>query len=273
MIDFLNQYAAILLDLDGTLYRDETALPGAADLVAGLVRSGKPYAAVTNSSASPKQIAARMVRMGMPFTAGHVYSCAAAAADWVLEQFGGGSRQPRVMNLASTGIAELLEGRVEWVEDEAGECDAVLAAAPSNAHAAEARRWAALQHLRRGARLAGLCADRVYPSQRGIEFGAGSLTALLAYAADVTPVYCGKPERFFFEHVCGHMNVLPTRCLMMGDNLESDIAGACGVGMESVLVLGGVGTVAAAMARPVQLRPTYIAESLAALLVGDVRRL
>ena len=46
--------------------------------------------------------------------------------------------------------------------------------------------------------LVGICADRVYPSPRGIEFGSGALTMMLAYAADVTPVFTGKPERVFF---------------------------------------------------------------------------
>ena len=53
--------------------------------------------------------------------------------------------------------------------------------------------------LRRGAALIAICADRVYPSPRGLEFGVGAMAAMLAYAADVTPTYCGKPEPLFFR--------------------------------------------------------------------------
>jgi len=44
------------------------------DLVARLVQSGKPYAAVTNSSSSPKQIADRMLKQGVKLFTGMVFS-------------------------------------------------------------------------------------------------------------------------------------------------------------------------------------------------------
>ena len=56
--------------------------------------------------------------------------------------------------------------------------------------------------LRNGAAHVAICADRVYPSPRGLEFGVGALAAMLAYASGATPVYCGKPEKLFFQELC-----------------------------------------------------------------------
>ncbi len=157
-----------------------------------------------------------------------------------MERFAPLDRVPRIYNLATDGLHELLDGKVQWVEKPDEPCDAVCAASPAHSYASQPRQWIALQQLRRGAKLIGLCADRLYPSPRGVEFGAGAMTAMLAYAANVTPTFCGKPEGVFFHELCHRLNVTPGKCLLIGDNLESDIAGAKNVGMPAILVLCGV---------------------------------
>src|SRR6478609_1247406 len=85
----LSRYRAILLDLDGTIYHEEEALPGAVDLIRRLQREGKPYACLTNSTSSPARLAARLKRMGVDVDPHHIYTAAAAAADYVLQRFTG----------------------------------------------------------------------------------------------------------------------------------------------------------------------------------------
>jgi 4-nitrophenyl phosphatase len=109
-------------------------------------------------------------------------------------------------------------------------------------HSPPERIQAGLRFLLKGAKLVGLCADRSYPTPRGTEIGAGAVTSMLAYGARVTPVYCGKPEAWFFLDLCKRMHVEPWRCVLIGDNLEADIAGARRVGMKSILTLTGIST-------------------------------
>ena len=87
LIDF-NAFDAVLLDLDGTVYHEEHALPGAVRLVNRLRPEGRKFACLTNSTGSPDRIAARLGRMGIPIDSGHVYTAAAATADYVLQTFG-----------------------------------------------------------------------------------------------------------------------------------------------------------------------------------------
>jgi 4-nitrophenyl phosphatase len=263
----LGRYDAVLIDLDGTFYREDEGgvrvLPGAPELVRRLERDGRKYACLTNSGSSPRQLSRKLAEMGARVDEGHVWSCAAAAAEYVRHRWGKGAR---VFNLATDGIDELLAGRVRWVEAAEEACDVVLAAAPVNRWATAQRQWTALQLLRRGgAALVGLCADRVYPSHRGAEFGAGSMTMMLAYAADVAPVFCGKPEEVFFRELCDRLGVAPDRCLLLGDNLESDVGGARRVGMASALVLTGVASRADAEKAPADRRPDYVLGSLTEL--------
>jgi HAD superfamily hydrolase (TIGR01450 family) len=240
-------FDAVLLDLDGTVYHEEHALPGAIELLQRLVREGRRFACLTNSTSSPSRIAARLARMGVRLPQEIIYTAAAAAASYVVNQADQPQRnRPRVYNLATEGIHELLDGRVQWVAAPGDACDIVLAGNATSVYATEERQRAALEILRRkiaggtAPQLVGICADRVYPSPRGIEFGCGALTHMLAYAADVTPVFTGKPEAIFFQELCQRLKVRPDRCLLIGDNLESDIAGGKRVGMRTILTLTGV---------------------------------
>jgi len=285
----LLQYQAVLLDLDGTIYHEDHALPGAVELIRRLQQRGQPYACLTNSTTSPQQLVSRLKRMGVDVDPAHIYTAAAAACDYVLQRFGdpataayigadhsSSSRpdsagpsdhhpKPRVFNISTSGVDEMLDGKVTWVKDDHSPCDAVICGVPVNVHATEERLRAALVQLRRGAELVGICADRVYPSPRGLEFGVGAFAAMFAYAANVKPVFCGKPEPLFFTELCRRLGVRPERCVLVGDNLESDIAGARGVGMRTILTLTGVASRSDAENAPPHLRPDAIVESLVSL--------
>ena len=237
MLDF-TPYTAVLLDLDGTLCEANEILPGAAEVVERLRREGRTFAVLSNSTDSPNQVSRRLARMGIQMEPAKIFTAAAAAADFVLHRQ---PSRPRVFNLATEGIQELLDGKVDWVKRGDEACDAVVAGAPANVYAADDRQRIALQLLRNGgAALVGTCADRVYPSPRGLEFGSGAFTNFLAYAANLQPTFCGKPERIFFEELCNHLHVQPSGCILIGDNLEADIMGARAMGMVTVLTLSGI---------------------------------
>ncbi|MCC6424926.1 MAG: HAD-IIA family hydrolase [Phycisphaerales bacterium] len=233
----LSEYQAILLDLDGTLYHHEHPLPGAVNLLLRLQAEGKLFACLSNSTSSPVRIAERLMRMGVSVEADHIYSAAAATADYVVQTF---APRPRIFNLSTESIREMLEGQVDWVQQDGEPCHAVIVGTPTNVYATEERQRIALGLLRKGAQLVGICADRVYPSTRGLEFGVGALSAMLAYAAGRQPVFCGKPQPVFFNKLCTRLSVDPKRCLLIGDNLEADIVGAKNVGMKTLLTLTGV---------------------------------
>ena len=240
----LDDYEAVLLDLDGTVYHEEHALPGAMELIRRLQERQRTYACLTNSTSSPQRISQRLGRMGVQIDPAHIYTAAAATADYVTEHYAelkshGG---PCIFNLSTEGIQEMLDGKVRWVESAEGPCDAVICGVPLNPFATPERQRTAMLLLRRGAALLGICADRVYPSPRGLEFGVGAMAAMLAYAAQVRPVFCGKPEKLFFDELCRRLDANPRQCVLVGDNIESDIAGAKAVGMRTILTLTGVTT-------------------------------
>jgi HAD superfamily hydrolase (TIGR01450 family) len=259
-------FDAVLLDLDGTIYHEEHALPGAVELIRRFQAEGRKYACLTNSTSSPERLSARLARLGVKVDPAHIYTAAAAACDYVMERFAPQSAPPRVFNLSTEGVHEMLDGKVEWVNDETAGCDAVVCGAAVNVFATEERQRTAMLLVRKGAVLVAICADRVYPSPRGLEFGVGAMAAMMAYATHATPVFTGKPERFFFEELCRRLGVAPSRCVLVGDNLESDIAGAKGVGMRAALVLTGVATRDDVSRLPAAMRPDWVVPGLPELM-------
>ena len=258
-------YDAVLLDLDCTLYHEEHVLPGAADLVRRIQREGRKYACLTNSTTSPQRLRDRLSRMGIDMPADNIYTAAAAAADYVIEHCRAPGRPPNVFNLATEGLEEMLDGRVTWVNSPDQPCDAVISGAPANVFATPDRQRLALYLLRSGAKLIGVCADRVYPSPRGLELGSGALTHMVAYAANVAATFTGKPERIFFEELCRRLGARPQHCILVGDNLESDIAGAKQFGMATILTLTGVTRAEDVPNIPPQLKPDRVVEDLTRL--------
>lgn len=252
-------YQAILLDLDGTLYHEEHALPGAAALVGRLQSENRLFACLSNSTSSPVRITERLLRMGMAVDPDHIYTAAAATADYITQTF---TPRPRVFNLATESMREMLHDLVDWVQTDGEPCHAVIAGAPTNVYATDERQRIALGLLRKGAQLVGICADRVYPSPRGLEFGVGAMSAMLAYAANCQAFFCGKPQPVFFNKLCQRLNVDPGRCLLIGDNLEADILGAKNVGMKTLLTLTGVTRRRDLPAVAADLQPDVVVEDL-----------
>lgn len=239
-----HDFHAIFFDLDGTLYHDTYALPGAVEALAHLRSSGQRYAAITNTSArTEKQLSAMLSAMGIRVPADHIYTSGRAAVTWVLERW----PRPRVCNFGGMAMRGLLGDRAVMVRSVNEPCDVVLVGTHTRV---ENRPFdmdlalLGLEHLRRGAHLVAGCADRVFPIHGGsVEFGSGALAAMFIYGANLPPErihYAGKPEPDFFLQLCRRLAVDPHRCLLVGDNLESDIHGGLSVGMTTALLLSGV---------------------------------
>jgi NagD protein len=256
-------YDAVLLDLDGTIYHEDHPLPGALDLIRRLQREGRNYACLSNSTSSPQRVSARLQRMGVDVEPRRIYTAGQAAVDYALEKY---APRARIFNLATEGVRLMLQDRAVDVEIADRACDAIIIGAPANVFAGPDRQRTALVLARNGAELVGVCADRIYPSLRGLEFGSGALSLMLGYAANRPVTYVGKPQAIFFQRLCQQINTEPSGCVLIGDNIESDVLGARNVGMKTVLTLTGVTHRGELDRLPAENWPDSVIESLTDLL-------
>ncbi|MDE3024096.1 MAG: TIGR01458 family HAD-type hydrolase [Acidobacteriota bacterium] len=225
--------AAILLDVDGVLHVSGNPIPGAADAVHRLRGDGHRLRFVTNTTTrSRAKLAEELRAAGIEVEDAEVQTTAVAAVSAL--------RGRRVLALVMQGIVADLEG-LELVGEGA---DAVLVGGAdetpeTNLVFSYMNLARAFAELEMGARLYCLHRNRWWQTARGPLLDAGAFVAGLEYASDVEAVVIGKPSPAYFAAALEALDADPDRAWMVGDDLESDIAGANAVGMKTVLVRTG----------------------------------
>jgi HAD superfamily hydrolase (TIGR01458 family) len=225
--------AAILLDVDGVLHVSGEPIPGAVDAVRRLRSSGHRIRFVTNSTIMARGQLAEMLR-GMGFT----------LEDEELQTTGGVAarvlKDKRVLALTMPGILDDLDG-LQLIGMNA---DAVLIGGCDEGE--EPGRVFSYLNLNRafleleaGAELYCLHKNRWWQTSRGPLLDAGAFVAGLEYAAETEAIVLGKPSTAYFEAALHALDADANLTWVVGDDIESDIAGAQAHGMKTVLVRTG----------------------------------
>ncbi len=253
------RYDAVLVDLDGVMYRGGEAVPGSAAVVDKVRSLGTPLLFLTNnSSRTPEAVAAKLDEMGVPASPTEILTSAVATA--VMLENEGVSGQTAFV-VGEEGIKKALAGvGVSLREGEPQSVDLVVMGIDRSADYAKLRTAALL--VERGARLIATNGDGSYPAPDGLWPGAGALLAAIVATTGASPVIVGKPSRPLFA-AAQKMTGARTP-LVVGDRLDTDIAGAAAMGWDSLLVWTGA-------AQPMELvrtgqLPTYIGSDISVLL-------
>ncbi len=72
--------------------------------------------------------------------------------------------------------------------------------------------------------------------------GCGSLISPIEMATQIKADVAGKPNSFIIQHIIKEQNLNKSECLMIGDNIETDITFGNNAGIDSLCVLTGVST-------------------------------
>jgi HAD superfamily hydrolase (TIGR01450 family) len=254
-----DRYDAFLFDLDGVLFREAEPIPGAAEVLAELRAAGRGLAFVTNnSSRPPAEVGAHLRALGIAADPTEVVTSAQATGELLAEQ---GVGTAYVLGEAGLRVA-LAEAGVGIVDGEPERVDAVVVGL-DRAVTYERLRIAG-ELVQRGARLVASNADASFPAPGGVTWpGAGAIVAAIETATGVRAEVVGKPHAPLFRMALGRAGGV--RPLVVGDRLDTDVAGAAALGWDAALVLTGVTTAEeAARADP---PATYVLEDLRGLLL------
>ncbi|MGQ4599493.1 HAD-IIA family hydrolase [Nocardia sp. R6R-6] len=256
-----DRYRALLLDLDGTLYRGHEVIAGAPEALTATGEAAQRLVYVTNNaSRGPAVVAAHLAELGFPASIDDVVTSAQAAARLLAERLELGAQ---VLVVGSDDLAAEV--------DAVGLCsirrfDGAAPAAVVQGHSPHTA-WPDLAEaayaLRADALWVAANTDKTLPNERGLAPGNGAMVAALRAASDREPVVAGKPYPPLLEDALVRAN--SRSALVVGDRLDTDIEGANRVGLDALLVLTGVSTLDELREAPDERIPTYICDSLDAL--------
>jgi HAD superfamily hydrolase (TIGR01450 family) len=247
----------LLLDLDGTVFRGQEPTTGAVDTLAAV--TSRTLYVTNNASRSSDEVAQHLRAMGFAASADDVVTSAQSAAHLLADRLPAGapvlivgteSLAAEIENVGLKPVRQWSDDPVAVVQGHSPET-----AWPDLAEAALAIRgnafWVAAN------------VDRTLPSERGLLPGNGSMVAALQAATDREPTVAGKPQPRLLTDALSRGDF--RNPLVVGDRLDTDIAGANAAGVPSLLVLSGVSTASEAVRAVVGERPNYIAADLRSL--------
>jgi HAD superfamily hydrolase (TIGR01450 family) len=272
----------LLVDLDGVVYRGADPVPGVAAVLAARAKAGDDVVYVTSNSMHYRaDYVNRLSAMGAPIAPDRVVSSARATALYLQEHepgirrvlvvgAGGLEREMRDVGLdvVTSGHAATRASQ-EGIDgyEAAGRPDAVVVGL--DPQLTYMRIAVAADAIRAGARFVATNRDPVYPTERGLRPGSGSVVAAIEAACGVTPISIGKPEPLLLEEAARVVGREAKDAVMIGDSLATDVAAARAVGARSVFMLTGVAGREQLDALPADQRPTAVAanaQELAAVL-------
>jgi HAD superfamily hydrolase (TIGR01458 family) len=227
---------ALLFDMDGVLYNSEEPIPGASESLAWARSREIPHLFVTNTTSRGRDaLAAKLARFGIPADAAQIMTPCEAAADWLRSQ-----RAARVALFLRPAARPAFAGLDLLPEDAESGADYVVIGDLANAwDFATLNRAFRLLHSNPEARMIALGMTRFWKAADGISLDVAPFAAALEHATGRKALVLGKPAREFFEAAADRLRIPHREILMVGDDIETDIAGAQLAGMRAALVRTG----------------------------------
>jgi len=246
--------SGLLLDLDGTVWDEDALIPGADRAVEAFRRAGVPLRFVTNiTRVSRTTLAGWLTEFGVPATGDDIFTPPLAAAAWL-----------RRRGIGRVFVCLPEHTHVEFNEFTVSDVhpDAVVIGDLGAAWTYEILNEA-FNFILNGAEFLALHRNRYWKTGGGLAVDAGAFVAALEYASGRTATLVGKPSQALFDAAAASMGLLPADVAMVGDTLESDIAGAKEAGCRAILVRTGKFDVDELAGSGV--RPDLVVDSLADL--------
>lgn len=249
-----------LVDLDGVAYRGHLPIDHAAESLGAARAGGMRLVFVTNNaSREPEDVADQLTGLDIPASPAEVMTAAQACAALLRTRLEPGAR---VLVVGGRGLVTAVEAQGFTVVRSADDRpDAVAQGyAPEvgwsqlaeAAYAVEAGAWHVASNL-----------DLSLPTARGFAPGNGALVGAVVAATGVTPDSAGKPSPTMYRLAVERVGA--ERPLVIGDRLDTDLAGARSGGYPGLHVLTGVSSARDAVLAEPGLRPDFVGADLRSL--------
>lgn len=255
----------LILDMDGVLWRGETPLPGLVSFFETLDELQIKFVLATNNATRvATQYAEKLQRFGISVSPEAILTSAEATAAYLQDRVRHGASAYVVGEEGLRGAMEAKGFRLLAADAAGGSIDAGARAdivvVGFTRHACYSQLARAVYLVNNGALFVGTNPDVTFPHEVGPLPGAGAYLAFIQAATNRQPIVVGKPGGAIFEEALRRLDARKSETAMVGDRLETDIAGAQAAGLKSILLLSGV-TNRQALTRT-ETRPDFVFENL-----------
>ncbi|KAK2581654.1 hypothetical protein KPH14_002153 [Odynerus spinipes] len=254
----LNSIDTVLSDCDGVLWKETEVIPGSPETVDKLKELGKKFFYVTNNNTKTRsEFVEKCKEFGYKATIDEMVCTSYLAAMYLKEKkfdktvyvVGGDAiaKELDEVNIKHCGVGpDFMDGSdldliKQFKPDE--EVGAVIVG--FDKYFGYPKLLKATTYLaNRNIHFIGTNGDIDKPSPNSNKFpGTGCFVKAIEAASHRSAVMVGKPETFLSEHIIKKYNLNPSRTLMIGDNLNTDILLGKRCGFKTLLVLSGVTTI------------------------------
>jgi len=246
-----------LMDMDGVLVREETAIPGAPEFIARLRETETPFLLLTNNSIwTRRDLAARLRAGGLDVPEESIWTSALATAKFLEDQRPGGT----AFVIGESGLTTALHSAGYTINERD----------PDYVVLGETRTYSferisqAIRLIGRGAKFIATNPDPTGPAPDGPLPATGSVAALISRATGRDPYFVGKPNPLMMRTALNDLDAHSEETAMIGDRMDTDIVSGLEAGLHTILVLTGVTTPAEIENFPY--RPSRIVDSVAELV-------
>lgn len=230
----LSDMQAFILDMDGVLWRGDTPLPGIQSFFAWAEKRQIPYMLATNNATKTQaQYVEKFAKFGIAISPDRVITSSIATAEYMQSQYPAGTR---IHVLGQDGIRQALTKAGFEIHN----TDVEVVVAGLDFELTYDKLRMASMLIRAGARFIGTNGDLTFPFENGEAPGNGAVLAAITAATGQHPTTVGKPEPIIFELALKKLGTDREQTAMIGDRLETDIIGAHGIGLKTILVLTGI---------------------------------
>ncbi len=233
----LAAYDHVILDLDGCVWVGGLATARAPQALAALREVGISLAFVTNDGRhSPEEYVRKLWALGCRAATDEIVSVGTAIEFALAQAAPGGAfviGAPAVFRHVADGGFRILNQTTT-----AEQADVVVVVGHDEFNYDELR--TALRAVLSGAQILAGSRDATFPDTGGSSPGTGAIVAALEFATKRQARTVGKPDPLIFRLALERLGA--GRTLVIGDRLDSDLAGAAAAGLDGAVVLSGVTT-------------------------------
>ena len=228
------RFNALILDMDGVLWKDSEPIGNLAKIFGKLIASGIKFAFVTNNATrTVKHYLDRLHGYGIPVEDHLVINSGLGTAIYLSTHY---PHRAKVFVIGEEGlITTLSEFGFKHNENDPV---AVIVGLDRTLTYEKLRK--AAMFIKTGLEFIGTNPDPTLPTPDGFIPGTGAILAALETATNRKPFIIGKPYPLLFKFALQRLGEPADKTLVVGDRLMTDIAGGIAANCPTGLVFSGV---------------------------------